>query len=436
MNIWAWIGLTGIVIFTLIPLLQKENRTKINIWEAIVNVLTVCGIIIAVLIFNVNILFAIVGGFIVMIVLDRKTYTKKRLMIYGGIILTIIIAGNVIFRDNPDYVLNHLRDHPETTSLYVVENGEEIITYQSDIVRPLASTVKILVAVQYAMEVDAGTLDPDSYVPLDDLKQYYYKGSDGNAHEEWLDAMEGSGKINHKNEVTLHDVAKGMITFSSNANTDYFIDLMGVHSINERAESLGLTEHEEVYPLVGALLIPEDIQKDDLSQDELVEELENMPMDEYREIAKEKSEQMKDGTINMEDYTFEMPINLQKIWSKRLTGASANNYGKLLAMISNDELPDVANETIRDLLEWPLEVNEENNEYFTHFGAKGGSTGFILNNVIYVEDHDGNKIESVLLTDDLSIWQQLMISHNFSSFESKLIMNEDYRLKVQRELSD
>src|SRR5699024_3493518 len=215
-----------------------------------------------------------------------------------------IILGKFIFRDNPDYLLDHLKKHPKTTSLYVAENGEEVITYQSDIVRPLASTVKILIAVEYAMQVDEGSLDPDTLLPLEDLNQYYYKGSDGNAHEEWLEALEEANRIQN-NEVSLHDVAKGMITFSSNANTDYLIDLLGIDSINKRAELLELSQHEEVYPLVAALLIPEEIQgqNSSMTNDDIIKEVESLSMEAYRDMARTVNEKIREGKINLAEKT-------------------------------------------------------------------------------------------------------------------------------------
>src|SRR5690625_4415358 len=119
MNIWAWIGLSGIVIFTLLPLLSEKQRTKEKIREAVIMNTIVLAIILAVLIFNVNYLLALFLSLIVYILLDKKTYTKKRLIIYGGIVIVIGTAAYIIFRDNPDYVLHHLQDNPETTSLYV-----------------------------------------------------------------------------------------------------------------------------------------------------------------------------------------------------------------------------------------------------------------------------------------------------------------------------
>ncbi|GAB0169375.1 serine hydrolase [Lysinibacillus sp. CTST325] len=424
----------NLVVFT-IAFTKKKNRTKEEIRKTIVTGLIVLGIIVAVLFFNVNYLLALIVGFIAMIVFDKKTYTKKRIIIYGSFILVVGIASYFFFRDNPDYVLNHLKDYPQTTSLYVAENGEELITYQSDIVRPLASTVKMLIAVEYAMQINAGIITKDSPVSLDNLKRYYIKNTDGNAHEDWLKTMSSEGKVKN-NEVTLHDVAKGMITNSSNANTDFLIDLLGITNINERAKSLKLTQHEEVYPIVSALLLPEYIENETSSEKQLIKKLRKMPVATYRSKAEELSELMKVGTIKAEDVSFDMSMDLQKVWSDRLIGASANDYGKLLAIISNDELPGTAADTIRDLLEWPMQYNEQNNERFIHLGAKGGSTAFVLNDAIYAEDHNGNKIEMVIFTNDLNFWQGLLIRKNVNSFESKLLGSKDYRLKVQKKLSE
>lgn len=434
MNLWAWLGMLGIIILTLLPFRKKTNRSEEAIKKAIVTISIVLGIIVAVLAFGVNYLFALLIGFLALIVFDKKTYTRKRLLIYGAILFILGIASYSVLRDNPEYVLNHLKENPETTSLYMAENGQEKIAYEADVIRPLASTVKILVMVEYAMQIDEGKLDKDSPVSLDDLNQYYFKNTDGHAHEEWLSMLDSEEKIN-KNEVRLHDVAKGMATYSSNANTDYLIDLLGVDAINERAQTLGLTQHEDVYPIVSALLIPTYIKSESWSEKQLIKELEKLSMDEYRSLATELSKEMKEGTIKIEEETFDSSMAVQRVWSDRLIGASATDYGTLLTVISNDQLPEVAAKTVRDLLEWPMQLHEGNRERFVHLGAKGGSTAFVMNNALYAEDHDGNRIEIVLLTDDLNVWQGILVRKNMNSFEAKLLESEEYRQEVQEELT-
>ncbi|MER2030730.1 MAG: serine hydrolase [Solibacillus sp.] len=433
MNIYAWIGLFGFIFFTLIPLLDKKQRTREEIQKAIATIAIISGIIIAVLVFNINFLTALLFGFLAMILLDRKTYTKKRLTIYGVITLIAGIAAYVLLRDNPNYIIQHLKDNPESSSLYFAENGEPVITYQSTVTRPLASTVKILIALEYAMQVEENNIKKDKTVPLEDLNRFYLKNTDGGAHEAWLEAMKQDGGIEN-NEVTLHDVAKGMITYSSNANTDYLINLLGIDAINKRRTDLGLTQHEDVYPIVSALMIPEYIKKDGMSEKELIKALQNLSMENYRKLAQSISLKMKTGEINASEATFDSSPAVQKVWSDRLIGASANDYGKLLALISNDELSPNAAETIRDLMEWPMQLNEENYKKYTHLGSKGGSTLFVLNNAMYVENLKGDQYEFVILLDNLKFYEHFLLRNNRNSFERKLLNNADFRDEVREAL--
>ena len=154
MNIYGWIGLLGIIFFTLIPFLNKAQRTREEFQKAIVTIGIISGIIIAVLVFNINFLIAFLFGVLAMILFDRKTYTKKRLTIYGVTTLIAGIAAYALLRDNPNYVIQHLKENPESSSFYFAENDEPVITYQSTVIRPLASTVKILIAVEYSMQIE------------------------------------------------------------------------------------------------------------------------------------------------------------------------------------------------------------------------------------------------------------------------------------------
>lgn len=433
MNIYGWIGLLGIIFFTLIPFLNKAQRTREEVQKAIVTIGIISGIIIAVIVFNINFLIAFLFGVLAMILFDRKTYTKKRLTIYGVITLIAGIAAYALLRDNPNYFIQHLKENPESSSLYFAENGEPIITYQSTVRRPLASTVKILIALEYAMQVEENSIQKNQTVQLEDLNRFYLKNTDGGAHEAWLEAIKQDGGIEN-NEVTLHDVAKGMITYSSNANTDYLINLLGIDGINKRKTDLGLTQHEDVYPIVSALMIPEFIKEDGMSEKELIKALQNLSMEDYRKLAHSISLKMETGEINASEATFDSSPAVQKVWSDRLIGASANDYGKLLALISNDELSPNAAETIRDLMEWPMQLNEENYKKYTHLGSKGGSTLFVLNNAMYVENLKGDQYEIVILLNDLKFHEHFLLRNNRKSFEAKLINDADYRDEVHEAL--
>ena len=143
---------------------------------------------------------------------------------------------------------------------------------------------------------------------------------------------------------------------------------------------------------------------------------------------------MKDGTIHLKKINADLPLNVQKVWSDRLIGSTAKEYGQLLTFIQNNELPTKANEIIRDLLEWPMQMNEQNKEIFTYIGAKGGSTAFVLTDALYAKDLNKNTFEFVILTDDLSVWQQLLLNYHLNSFEAKFLQDASYRSYVKEEL--
>ncbi|MBP2257740.1 serine hydrolase [Virgibacillus alimentarius] len=435
MNMYAWVGVIGIIVLSLISLIQKEDRTKENIRKSMFMISIALGIIVAVLVFHIDYLLAIIVGFLLIILFDKKTYTKKRLIIYGSIILILNITFFILLRENPDYVLDYLKEHPESTSLYLVENGDVLSAYQADEIRPLASTVKIIIAIEYAMQIEDQKLAKDQPVPLKDLERFYIENTDGNAHENWLETMKEEDKIKN-GEVALHDVARGMIANSSNANTEYLINLLGVDAINKRIDKLGIKQHDKIYPIVSALLIPEHVKTETMEEEALIQKLEKMPMEEYRLMAEQLSKDMQAGKIKAGDVTFDSSLDVQKIWSDRLPGSTAEAYGKLLHNISSDQLPEGVNATVRDLLEWPMEMHEENQETFAHLGAKGGSTAFITTNTMYAETKEGDQIEIALLIDDLSTFEGMRVRNSQNAFELKLLTDADYRKKVQKELAD
>ena len=71
----------------------------------------------------------------------------------------------------------------------------------------------------------------------------------------------------------------------------------------------------------------------EISEKQLIEELRGMPVDKYRSLAETISMQLKAEEIDFGDAT-DISLEVQKVWSDRLIGSSASEYGKLLAAVS------------------------------------------------------------------------------------------------------
>src|SRR5699024_5288850 len=83
---------------------------------------------------------------------SKKKEEDNKLSLYfwlGSSIVIVILLIYFILRKNPMFIAKHIYKHPESTSLYVSLNNEPIITHEPNTMRPLASTMKIMIAIEY-----------------------------------------------------------------------------------------------------------------------------------------------------------------------------------------------------------------------------------------------------------------------------------------------
>ena len=170
---------------------------------------------------------------------------KKILIVLGILVaLVILIAGISIyyFMPNEKLVLNFLKENPDKSAIRLVRNDTVIAERNPDKIMPLASTVKIVLAVEYAIQSSKGTINPNEEIPLEALDKFYVKNTDGGAHPRWLKSVED--KVSDQS-IAIREIAKGMIRYSSNANTEWLCQKLGLDNINNRVDSLGISDHTD-----------------------------------------------------------------------------------------------------------------------------------------------------------------------------------------------
>ncbi|MBP3951923.1 serine hydrolase [Bacillus suaedae] len=424
MYLYLWIVFIGFILLTALPLFSKKRRTKWAVGQAVAVTSAIILAIFFIEMVNTPPLPAIIFVVIVSFLADRSTYTKTGLIIVG-VILSISAGGAYyLFHDDPEYVENYITNNPDLASIYVSVDGETVVSQEADLKRPLASVVKTIIGIEYANQVANGTIDPEERIPVEELDKFYLANTDGGAHPAWLEEMKAHDKTSN-NEVSLHEVAKGMITFSSNANTDFLIEKLGAESINTVIETLELENHDPIYPLVSALLVSEfvkDQHEESLSNDQLTEMIETMPLEKYRETAWKIHDMLYEEEGIYVNESISISMDLQEVWSDNLPNATVEDYRKVMSAISNNTATIPGGEEIlRDVMEWPMELHPSNREKYAHFGAKGGSTAFVLNQALYVESNNGKKMELMIFTEGFSFIEQLKMNQNMNSFLNKVL---------------
>lgn len=294
---------------------------------------------------------------------------------------------------------------------------------------PLASTVKILVAIEFAKQANAGLIDKNSYVALKELEKYYLPDTDGNAHPSWLEYETNNNNI-RGDSIKLIDVARGMIMFSSNANAEFLMDLLGLDNIKSNISLFGLKAHTCIYPLVSSLLLYQNPRK--MSEDKILKTINKFSDEDYCRSVYSLHVQMKhDGRFKTDFRPEDLTLKMQKNWSDRLPASTTKDYVHLANILNNRKfLSDETYKMISEILEYPME-NKAFQAAFKHYGVKGGSTGSVLTHVIYLKTRNNMTMELAIFFNNLSPDEEKILENWLDLFEAQVIFDPEFRAKLR-----
>lgn len=361
------------------------------------------------------------------------------IIVFGLVIgIGILKFNKEIKNSNHKYIVQFIKEKSgnKNVSLCIKHNSQNWIDVNVHQLLPLASTVKIILAIEFAQQAAEGRIDPSQEVKLKELDTFYIPKTDGGAHEAWITHLK---KDKESDSVTLLEIANGMIAYSSNANTEYLIEVLGLQEINQVRKSLELLNHDPIFPMVSALFIPIQLMSEkNLSKREILEVMKKMDMFEYckraidihnRWLKHPPTDHEKKQLIKI------MDMDLQKNWSNRLPLSTTNDYVSIMNKLNSKTH---FNENIHKYLDPVMEQlmkNENNREWLIHAGQKGGSTAFILTNAMYATDKKGNQTEIAFFANDLTIIEQEKLSRNINGFQLKFLRDGKFREHVKKELS-
>jgi D-alanyl-D-alanine carboxypeptidase len=344
------------------------------------------------------------------------------LNIIGIIVLLIalvIILFAYIFAPNEKKILNFIKSNPERSALLIFQNDTIIAQHNIDKLMPLASTVKIIIAIEYAEQASKGIVNPDELVNIGDLDRYYVKNTDGDAHPNWLKSIESKIK---NDSISIREIAKGMIKYSSNANTEWLLEKLKLENVNARLVHLGLTKHTQIYHFVSALFIGNEAFSGQNKQEKVLS-LKNLSAEEYIYLTNIIHEKLKTNTT-YEQNLGDLDLDIQRVWSDRLPNSTVNEYVTVMKKINSRTYFDTKTQQYLDeVMEFLLE-NPKNSEWLVHCGMKGGSTAFVLTKALYATDKKGIKTELAYFLNDLSTFETIKLQGSMNEFELKVLKDE------------
>lgn len=339
-----------------------------------------------------------------------------------------ILFSSCFFTNDANKVAKFIIKNSNKISIYYSVNDTVKLKINENRMMTLASTLKWIILIKYCQEIEEKKCSFDELISLDELKKYYYEGTDGNAHITWLSNIKDSIE---NNKVKLREVVKGMILYSSNANTEFLLDYFGIDSLNNFMKNNNIINHDKLNYLTSLAYV-----------------IDNLPI---QELKKLNSSQMLDKTIKIHTEIKKGNIKLEKakeigiddelerdsLFNYFLPKSSAKEYGLLMKKLNNKGFgANVFNNEIDSI----FDVITSKNKWLKRAGSKGGSTSMVLTQSVFVEKIDGTKIELVYFFNNLSIFEYLRIRNKLNDFDFKFLLNqkegEDLTNKILKSINN
>ncbi|MGF1926301.1 MAG: serine hydrolase, partial [Bacteroidia bacterium] len=234
--------------------------------------------------------------------------------------------------------------------------------------------------------------------------------------------------------VELLEVAKGMIRYSSNANTEFLIDLLGLNNINKNLKKLGLKAHQPLYYFTASALMV-CLKPKGIDEDNWIKELRAMSVIEYNKKCREAHQRLKiDPSYIKQFNAANLSLNIQREWSDRLVASTTEAYAGLMQKIASRKyLTPETQSVLESIIEWPMAFAGNQAQFF-HLGQKGGSTAFVLTDAFYASSKNGNQLACSFFFNRLTESERIFINKNFGAFEGNILTNATFRKKLSEEL--
>ena len=344
------------------------------------------------------------------------------------ILFSLLLTGSIYGQAKADSLLQFILKNKDRASLYVIQNDSILARQNENTLMPLASTVKILIAIEFAKQAAGNVIDENTLVALTETDKYYLPLTDGGAHPAWLRYERSINHI-HQDSIKLIDIARGMIMFSSNANAEYLLDLLGLDNVNNNTKLFGLTEHTVVFPLVSSLFLYQNPRN--AKEASIIKGIKKISEEQYCKTIYQIHNALKyDTALKKKFRPQDLSINMQQLWSNRLTASTTKKYAQLCSIINNRRFL-VANTygVLADVLETIME-HPGNQKIYKHFGIKNGSTAFVLTEAFYSTFKDGLKIEAAYFFNNLTLQENTQLQSWLNDFRIALTQSEAFRIKT------
>lgn len=330
---------------------------------------------------------------------------------------------------------------PERVSIasVAISNPDSSIMYNQHTPRTMGRLSVIFTVIEYARQIEAGDLNPNDQVPLEEVNQFQLPYMDESDHEDAIATLHDQDKISDDDSVALKNLVQASIRFNDIAIADYLLFKLGVQNIEKLYDDFSLQETELPLPFSG-LYITLRPSKNDTSAQAHFDSLSTLSIDHFRDTVFKNAERLKNDKAfrkKMVDRFREteglgIKFTLRRDALAFFPKTTAHDMSKLMKKIQQEQLiSKTISQKVKSFLSWPLE-NEDGrlNKDFKTYGALYDNRMGMVNGIDYGKSsYSEEPFAQAVFFDELQIafWFHMSSNLMHQDFEQRLIWDPALR---------
>lgn len=330
---------------------------------------------------------------------------------------------------------------------YAVGTRDSSILYNQHTPRTMGRLANLFFLIEYARQVEKGTLDPNQQIPIERVNRYQLPYINHSDHQNALSALRERQKISEQQTVALHDLIQASVIFNDVAIADFLLFKLGIDNLNALMDQLAIKETELPLPFSG-LYITLNPHLKQVSFTALLDSLSLLPRKQFKKSVFKKTDHFLNDKAYREKVlsTFEehngldIPFARQRDALALFPKTTAAEMGRLIKQIQQEKLLSAAvSKTVKQFLQWPLNRSKQLEKYFKTYGALYDSRMGMINGINFgIPAESDQPFAQALFFDDLQIgfWFHMSSNMMHLDFQQRLIWDAALRGATRQAIQD
>ncbi len=336
---------------------------------------------------------------------------------------------------------------PQRVSIASVDiaNPDSSILYNPHTPRTMGRLSNIFLVIEYARQVENGTLNPDEQVSLSAIDRYQLPYMDESDHE---DAIESIRDIETGSDTTaaLQQIVETSVAFHDLAIADFLLYKVGIDKVENLLDDLSIQETESPLPFSGLYIALNPYLAGRNTAATHFDSLSRLSRTEFNDMVLRKAEEfITDNAFRQrvlqqfdENEGLDIKFTEQRDALAFFPKTTAREMAKIMQKLGNESLISAAvSNRVKSVLDWPLQDGGRLTKDFETYGAIYDSRMGMANGIDYgASTYSGEPFAQAVFFDELQVafWFHMSSNYMHQDFQQRLIWDPALRRATVNEV--